>query len=125
MLKPDPADPIVVTGMGAVSPMGVGVETLWTRLVAGESGVVRNDRFDTTGFTSGIAGLVPSKADVPHGFDPADFIDGKEIKKMDLFIQYGIGAAAEALNQAGWHPTSPKIRPRPPPLSVRASADRR
>ncbi|MFK4809428.1 beta-ketoacyl-ACP synthase II [Devosia sp. ZW T5_3] len=106
MLKPDPADPIVVTGMGAVSPMGVGVETLWTRLVAGESGVVRNDRFDTTGFTSGIAGLVPSKADVPHGFDPADFIDGKEIKKMDLFIQYGIGAAAEALNQAGWHPTS-------------------
>lgn len=108
MLKPDPADPIVVTGMGAVSPMGVGVETLWTRLLAGESGIVRNNRFDTTGFTSGIAGLVPSKANGPHGFDPADFIDGKEIKKMDLFIQYGIGAAVEALNQAGWHPTSPE-----------------
>lgn len=108
MLKPDPSDPIVVTGMGAVSPMGVGVETLWTRLLAGESGIVRNDRFDTTGFTSGIAGLVPSKADVPHGFNAADFVDAKEIKKMDLFIQYGIGAAAEALDQAGWHPTSPE-----------------
>lgn len=108
MLKPDPSDPIVVTGMGAVSPMGVGVETLWTRLLAGESGIVRNDRFDTTGFASGIAGLVPSKADVPHGFNAADFVDAKEIKKMDLFIQYGIGAAAEALDQAGWHPTSPE-----------------
>lgn len=106
MLKPDPADPIVVTGMGAVSPLGVGVDMLWDGLIAGRSGIVRNDRFDTTDFVSHIAGLVPSKATNPNGFDPADFIDGKEIKKMDLFIQYAIGAAAEALDQAGWHPTS-------------------
>lgn len=108
MLKPDPADPIVVTGMGAVSPLGVGVDTLWQGLIAGRSGIVYNDRFDTADFVSHIAGLVPSKASDPHGFDPADFIDGKEIKKMDLFIQYAIGAAAEALDQAGWHPTSPE-----------------
>lgn len=105
MLKPDPLDPIVVTGMGAISPLGVGVEALWRGLLAGRSGIVRNDRFDTTGFVSHIAGLVPSKGADPDGFDPAAFIDGKEIKKMDLFIQYAIGAAQEALDQAGWHPT--------------------
>ena len=104
MLKPDPQDPIVVTGMGAVSPLGVGVPANWERLLAGRSGIVRNSRFDTTGFASEIAGLVPSKAVDPQGFDPVDWIDPKDVKKMDLFIQYGLAAAAEALDQAGWHP---------------------
>src|SRR6185312_2669329 len=98
MLKPDPLDPIVVTGMGVVSPLGVGVETVWTRLIEGRSGIVRNDRFDTTDFATPIAGLVPSKENDAEGFDPADHIDGKDIKKMDLFIQYAIAASAEALN---------------------------
>jgi 3-oxoacyl-[acyl-carrier-protein] synthase II len=106
MLKPDPADPIVVTGMGVVSPLGVGVPTMWSRLTSGKSGIVQNDRFDTEGFGATIAGLVPFKPADPQGFDPADFIDGKEIKKMDLFIQYAIGAAHEALDQANWHPAS-------------------
>ena len=104
MLKPDPADPIVVTGMGIVGPLGVGVDVFWSRLIAGRSGIVRNNRFDTTGYAAHIAGLVPDKADDPDGFDPADHIDGKDIKKMDLFIQYAIAACAEALDQAGWHP---------------------
>ncbi len=108
MLKPDPVDPIVVTGMGAISPLGVGVDALWSGLVNGRSGIVRNDRFDTADFVSHIAGLVPRKPADPNGFDPADFIDGKEIKKMDLFIQYAIGAASEALNQAAWHPAAPE-----------------
>ena len=106
MLKPDPTDPIVVTGMGVVSPLGVGVPTMWSRLTSGRSGIVQNDRFDTEGFGASIAGLVPFKPADPQGFDPADFIDGKEVKKMDLFIQYAIGAAHEALEQANWHPTS-------------------
>jgi 3-oxoacyl-[acyl-carrier-protein] synthase II len=106
MLKPDPSDPIVITGMGVVSPLGVGVETMWSRLTAGKSGIVHNDRFDTEGFGATIAGLVPAKPADPNGFDPAEFIDGKEIKKMDVFIQYAIGAAHEALEQANWHPTS-------------------
>jgi len=106
MLKPDPSDPIVVTGMGVVSPLGVGVPTMWSRLTSGKSGIVQNDRFDTEGFGATIAGLVPSKPADPNGFDPADFIDGKEIKKMDVFIQYAIGAAHEALEQANWHPTT-------------------
>ncbi|WP_240229616.1 beta-ketoacyl-ACP synthase II [Devosia lacusdianchii] len=106
MLKPDPSDPIVVTGMGVVSPLGVGVPTMWSRLTSGKSGIVHNDRFDTEGFGATIAGLVPANPADPNGFDPAEFIDGKEIKKMDVFIQYAIGAAHEALEQANWHPTS-------------------
>lgn len=86
MLKPDPFNPIVVIGIGVVSPLSMGVPTMWSRLTASCSGIVQNDRFDTIGFGSSIAGLIPSKTDDPNGFDPADFIDGKEIKKMDLFI---------------------------------------
>lgn len=100
------SDPIVVTGMGAVSPLGVGVDTNWKRLLAGKSGVVRHDRFDTTDFAAKIAGVVPSKGDDEHGFAAHDHIAPKELKKMDLFIQYGIAAANEALAQAGWAPQS-------------------
>lgn len=98
-------DPIVVTGMGAVSPLGVGVDTIWKRLVAGESGIRRNDRFDTEGWKCRIAGLVPGRGE-PHGFDPEAFMDPRELRRSDLFIHYAIAAAAEALDQAGWHPES-------------------
>ncbi|KKB10516.1 3-oxoacyl-ACP synthase [Devosia geojensis] len=104
MLKPDPADPIVVTGMGAVTPLGVGVATNWRRLLAGESGVRPNTRFDVTDFACKIAGLVPEKSDDPEGFDPLAAIDPKDIKKMDRFIQYGLIAAQEAIAQSGWEP---------------------
>ena len=101
-------DPIVVTGMGVVSPLGTGVETTWRRLLAGKSGVVRNTRFDVSNFGAKIAGLVPTKAEDPQGFDPLVAIDAKDVKKMDLFIQYGLVAAEEALAQANWHPTTPE-----------------
>lgn len=98
-------DPIVVTGMGAVTPLGVGVEINWERLTASRSGIRHNDRFDVSGLACQIAGLVPSRATDPAaGFEPLDYVDAKDIKKMDLFIQYGLGAAAEALRQAGWNP---------------------
>jgi 3-oxoacyl-[acyl-carrier-protein] synthase II len=100
-------DPIVVTGMGAVSPLGVGVDANWQALLAGRSGIVTNTRFDTTEFACKIAGLVPGK-DQPDGFDPTAVIDPKDIKKMDLFIQYGLGAAAEALAQSGWIADTPE-----------------
>ncbi len=104
MLIPDSADPIVVTGMGVVSPLGVGVKVNWQRLIAGQSGIVHNDRFDTNGYVATIAGLVPSKETDPEGFDPLVAIDPKDVKKMDLFIQYGLVAAAEAIAQSGWEP---------------------
>jgi 3-oxoacyl-[acyl-carrier-protein] synthase II len=100
-------DPIVVTGMGAVSPLGVGVDANWQALMAGRSGIVTNTRFDTTDFACKIAGLVPGK-EQPNGFDPTAVIDPKDIKKMDLFIQYGLGAAAEALAQSGWIADTPE-----------------
>lgn len=99
-------DPIVVTGMGAVSPLGVGVGVNWQRLLAGRSGVVRNTRFDVSAYGAQIAGLVPSRADDSEGFDPLAAVDGKDVKKMDLFIQYGMVAAQEAIAQANWFPTS-------------------
>ncbi|WP_417434253.1 beta-ketoacyl-ACP synthase II [Hoeflea sp.] len=98
------SDPIVVTGTGVVSPLGVGVETVWSRLLAGQSGVVANTRFDVSAYGSTIAGLVPAKTEDPEGFDPRDWIDAKDIKKMDWFIQYGIAAATQALAQSGWKP---------------------
>lgn len=104
------SDPIVVTGMGAVSPLGVGIATNWERLVAGRSGVVANTRFDTSGYSSRVAGLVPAKADDADGFDPLVAIDAKDIKKMDLFIQYGLVAAEEALRQSGWAPATEEER---------------
>ena len=99
------SDPIVVTGMGAVSPLGVGVAVNWERLVAGRSGVVANTRFDTSAYPARIAGLVPSKENDPNGFDPAMAVeDAKDLKKMDHFIRYGMVAAAEAIAQSGWEP---------------------
>jgi len=101
-------DPIVVTGMGAVSPLGTGVEVNWARLTAGKSGLVRNTRFDVTNFAAKVAGLVPTKETDPDGFDPLVAIDPKDIKKMDLFIQYGLVAAQEALQQSGWVADTPE-----------------
>lgn len=94
-MAPD-TDPIVVTGMGAVSPLGVGVDANWQALLEGRSGIVMNDRFDVSAFAAKIAGLVPGS------FDPTTAVDPKDLKKMDLFIQYGLVAAAEALAQSGW-----------------------
>lgn len=104
------ADPVVITGMGCVTPFGVGVGNLWEGLVAGLSGIRRNNRFDTTDFVTGVAGLVPDKTQSAHGFDATDHMEVKDIKKADLFIQYGMAAAAEALKQANWRPSAREDR---------------
>lgn len=98
--------------MGAVSPLGVGVQINWDRLLAGKSGVVAHDRFDTEQFAAKIAGVVPTKDDDQFGFAAEDHIAPKDIKKMDLFIQYGIAAANEALSQAGWAPATDEEKER-------------
>lgn len=105
-------DPVVVTGMGVVSPLGVGVETNWRRLLEGRSGIVTNDRFDVSGFSCTIAGLVPPKETDIHGFDPREWVDARDIRKMDRFIQYGLAATAEALAQAVWMPEDEGARAR-------------
>ncbi len=85
---------VVVTGLGAVTPLGVGVRKTWSALCAGESGVDRISRFDPTGYACQIAAEVKA-------FNPADFIDAKEIKKMDTFIHYAVAAAQMAMEDAG------------------------
>lgn len=97
-------EPIVVTGLGAVSPLGAGVDVNWTRLLAGKSGIRPNTRFDTQGWKCRIAGLVPARTEDPEGFDPEAFMAPRDLRKTDLFIHYAIAAAQEALDRAGWHP---------------------
>lgn len=105
-------EPLVVTGLGVVSPLGADVAANWERLIAGQSGIRTNTRFDTDGWKCRIAGLVPSHEEDPKGFDPASAMDPRELRKSDLFIHYAMTAAQEALKQAGWHPEDPIERGR-------------
>ena len=85
---------MVVTGVGLLTPLGIGTETSWQALRAGQSGVARITQFDPTAFSCQIAGEV-------KGFDPAQYIEKKEIKKMGRFIQFAIAAADFALADSG------------------------
>ena len=97
--------PIVITGMGLVSPLGCGVEAVWQRLCRGESGISIIRHFNVEDFPIRIAGLVPSVAQDPvAGLDEAIVVEAKERKKLDRFALYALAAAEEALNQAGWRP---------------------
>ena len=84
---------VVVTGLGLVTPLGIGVAQTWNALCAGQSGIGHITRFDATNFPSRIAGEVKN-------FNPADFIEKKEIKKMDTFIHYALAASQEAMDDA-------------------------
>ncbi|MDD8020250.1 MAG: beta-ketoacyl-ACP synthase II [Acidobacteriota bacterium] len=85
---------VVITGMGLVSPLGVGLETNWKALLAGHSGIRKITRFDITDFPVKIAGEVAN-------FDVQQFIDKKEARKMDIFVHYAIAAADLAIKDAG------------------------
>ncbi len=85
---------VVVTGLGAVAPNGIGVERFWDNLTHGVSGVGSITRFDGSKHDVRIAGEV-------KGFDPLQWIEKKEVRKMDLFIQYAIAAAQMAFDDAG------------------------
>lgn len=86
---------VVITGLGAITPLGLNVADNWRRITAGESGIGPITQFDATGFPSTIAGEV-------RGFDPALFLSEKEARKMDRFIQLGMGAGVEAIKDAGF-----------------------
>lgn len=99
------SSPIVVTGMGMVSPLGCGVNRVWERLLANQSGIGPIDRFECGDLPVRIAGLVPDQhEDALAGFDPDTVADAKERKRLDLFTLYALAAAEEALAQAGWKP---------------------
>ena len=95
---------VVITGIGLVSPLGIGTQLSWDALCEGRSGVGTITKFDITGFPAQIAGEV-------KGFDPLRFIEKKEVKKMDIFIQYAIAAAHFAVDDSGLVVT-PDVAPR-------------
>jgi 3-oxoacyl-[acyl-carrier-protein] synthase II len=92
-LKTEPRR-VAITGVGLVSPLGVGTAENWEALLAGRSGIGPITRFDTTEYPSRIAGEV-------KGFDPHDYLDKKEVKKSDTFIHYALAAARFALQDSG------------------------
>jgi len=97
--------PIVITGMGMISPLGCGVKSVWQRLTAAQSGIRLIDRCNTADIPIKIAGLVPNSDDEPAaGFAIDKIIEKKERKKLDLFTLYALVAAKEALQQANWFP---------------------
>ncbi|MGR5276903.1 beta-ketoacyl-ACP synthase II [Vibrio rotiferianus] len=85
---------VVVTGMGMLSPVGNTVESSWKALLEGQSGIVNIDHFDATNFSTRFAGLVKD-------FDCTEYMSKKDARKMDLFIQYGIAAGIQALDDSG------------------------
>lgn len=98
---------IVITGMGAVSPLGANVGISWSRLLAGQSGIRRLDDAVVGDLTSKIGGVVPSFGDDPEGgFDPDTVLAPKDQRKVDRFIIFALAAAEEALVQANWKPGS-------------------
>src|SRR5205823_12899287 len=84
---------VVVTGIGLVSSLGIGTDANWQALCAGCSGIGPITKFDASQFATRIAGEV-------KGFDPLRFLEKKDVKKMDVFIQYAIAASQFAMDDA-------------------------
>lgn len=104
---------IVVTGMGVVSPLGVGAQIVWQRLLSGQSGIRALPAEIAADISSQIAGVVPTIEEDPEaGFDPNVAVPSKDQKKMDRFIMFALSAAREALDQAGWHPQTEEEKER-------------
>jgi 3-oxoacyl-[acyl-carrier-protein] synthase II len=85
---------VVVTGLGIIAPVGIGVDECWRNILGGRSGITRITRFDASTFPSQIAGEV-------KGFDVTKYLSGKEARRYDTFIHYGLVAAMEAVKDAG------------------------
>ena len=85
---------VVITGLGAVTPVGLNVEDSWKNILAGNSGIATIDRIDTSGFSVTFGGSI-------RGFDITEYIPPKDAKKMDVFIHYGMAAAKQAIDDAG------------------------
>lgn len=83
-----------MTGLGIISPVGIGITESWSNITAGKSGIGRITRFDATPYTSQVAGEV-------KGFDPANYLPAKEARRFDTFIHYGLAAGIDAIKDAG------------------------
>lgn len=104
---------IVITGMGIVSPLGCGVESVWQRLLAGQSGLRALPDEVVASLPSKVGGVVPTKEEGQDaGFDPDLVASTKDQRKMDRFIMFALAAAEEAIAQSGWRPMDEHSRER-------------
>ena len=95
---------VVITGLGMVTPLGCGVEPTWRRLLAGESGARPVDKFDVSDLPARIACQIPRGDGSDGTYNPDQWMEPKEQRKVDEFITYALCAARQALDDAGWHP---------------------
>jgi len=95
---------VVVTGLGMVTPLGGNVETSWANLIAGKSGAVKIDRFETADLQAKIACLLPLGDGSDGTYNADQWMEPKDQRKVDAFIVYAMAAATQALDDAGWHP---------------------
>ncbi|MBB4265306.1 beta-ketoacyl-ACP synthase II [Roseospira visakhapatnamensis] len=103
---------VVVTGLGMVTPLGVGVSRNWDRIVNGASGIRAIDRFDVSDLPARVAGLIPRGDGSDGSFDADSVASAKERRRMDEFIVFGLAAADEAVRDAGWMPEDEESRER-------------
>ncbi|QRZ15302.1 beta-ketoacyl-ACP synthase II [Paracoccus methylovorus] len=103
---------VVVTGLGMVTPLASGVEETWTRLLAGESGAGPITRFDTKDVTTKYACELPFGDGSNGTFNPDDWMEPKDRRKVDDFILYGMAAATQAVRDSGWEPANEEERQR-------------
>ena len=97
---------VVVTGMGMLTPLGCGVETTWQRLLKGESGAKQIDRFDVSDYSCRIACSIPRGDGSDGTYNPDQWMEPKDQRKVDDFIVFAMCAARQALDDAGWRPES-------------------
>jgi len=95
---------VVVTGLGLVTPLGVGAEHVWKRLISGESGIRSIQNFDVSDLPAKIAGQVPRGDTAAGDFNANDWVSTKDQRKMDEFIVFALAAATQAVEDSGWKP---------------------
>jgi len=97
---------VVITGMGMLTPLGCGVEATWARLLKGESGAKKIDTFEVSDIACKIACVIPRGDGTNATYNPDQWMEPKEQRKVDEFIVFAMCAARQALDDAGWHPKS-------------------
>src|SRR5262249_29649825 len=103
---------VVITGMGMVTPLACGVEETWSRLLQGESGARRIEKFEVSDRPARIACQIPHGDGSGGTYNSDQWMEPKEQRKVDDFITYAMCAATQAINHSGWKPTTPEERTR-------------
>ena len=99
---------VVVTGLGMVTPLACGVDATWQRILSGKSGIRRIEKFDVSDLPCRIAAQIPRGDGTDGTYNPDQWMEPKEQRKVDEFIVYGLCAARQALDDANWHPKAPE-----------------